>query len=104
MTKVEARMTKEGRMTKIERKGGSDFGLRASFVIRASSFGIRHYNTYQRNREVFGAKKHFSSRKTTMRNSSNFGSPEKRAENGVRAGGKYSESLENGTVLVAGGQ
>jgi hypothetical protein len=34
MTKVEARMTK------VEGKGGSDFGLRASFVIRASSFGI----------------------------------------------------------------
>jgi hypothetical protein len=39
MTKAEARMTKEGRMTKVEGKGDSDFGLRASFVIRASAFG-----------------------------------------------------------------
>jgi hypothetical protein len=66
MTKAEARMTKEGRMTKVEGKGGSDFGLRVSFVIRASSFGIflsgffrhssfgiRHYNANQCNREVF---------------------------------------------------
>jgi hypothetical protein len=40
MTKVEARMTKEGRMTKVEGKGVSDFGLCVSFVIRPSSFGI----------------------------------------------------------------
>jgi hypothetical protein len=71
MTKVEARMTKEGRMTKVEGKGGSDFGLWASFVIRPSSFGIflsgffrhssfviRNYIANQRNREVFGAKNH----------------------------------------------
>jgi hypothetical protein len=41
MTKAEARMTKEGRMTKVEGKGGSDFGLCDSFVIRPSSFGLR---------------------------------------------------------------
>jgi hypothetical protein len=35
MTKVEARMTKEGRMTKIEGKGGSDFGLCDSFRLSA---------------------------------------------------------------------
>jgi hypothetical protein len=40
MTKDEARRTKEGRMTKVEGKGGSDFGLCDSFVLRASSFGI----------------------------------------------------------------
>jgi hypothetical protein len=38
MTKAEARRTKEGRMSKVEGKGGSDFGLRAFF--RPSSFGI----------------------------------------------------------------
>jgi hypothetical protein len=40
MTKDEARMTKEGRMTKVEGEGGSDFGLCVSFVLRPLSFDI----------------------------------------------------------------
>jgi hypothetical protein len=34
MTKDEGRMTKEGRMAKVEGKGGSDFGFCDSFVFR----------------------------------------------------------------------
>jgi hypothetical protein len=74
MTKVEARMTKEGRMTNVEGKGGSDFGLRASFVIRPSdrqpSFGLLFSGPPKNYREKVGQENRVFFEKNGLRISS----------------------------------